>query len=147
MGARLVAMSLACLVSSALMAEPPTPVTGSDKAFTLTVYQVWSSPAPSKDPPPKALEKLLDEIKKRSSGKSFRLEGKPIERKLAAGKTLDLKLPSGYSAKWEVVGNGDVALHQTLLNPKKKRSVQDQEVPRDHLAASHPARQDENKNE
>ena len=95
--------------------------------YKLTVDLVWASDEPSDDPCPANLEKLLEQLRKTSQKKSFRLDASPRTEKLRAGGTpVVIALPGGYEAVWSIKTDrktGKPALHQTLVNPQKKESV------------------------
>lgn len=95
--------------------------------YKLTVCLVWASDEVSDEPCPADLEKLLEQLKKTSKKKSFRLDAKPRTEKLkAGGPPVEISLPGGYEVVWSIKKDrrtGKPALHQTLVNPQKKESV------------------------
>ncbi|HVR74019.1 MAG TPA: hypothetical protein VMT52_06785 [Planctomycetota bacterium] len=101
---------------------------GNDVAdYKLTVDLVWASDEPSDDPCPANLEKLLEQLRKTSRKKSFRLEARSRTEKLrAGGLPVEIALPGGYEVVWSLKTDrktGKPALHQTLINPQKKKSA------------------------
>jgi hypothetical protein len=91
----------------------------------LTVYKVWASDE-EREPPVKQLEKFLDQLKKTSKKRYFRLEEKPLIEELEpSGKAVTLKLPESYEARWALDKdkNGKPAVRQTLINPRKMETV------------------------
>src|SRR5687767_9727102 len=102
---------------------------GSQEAaeYKLTVNLVWASAEPSNDPCTAHLQKLLEQLKKASRKKSFRLDVPPRTEKLrAGGAPVEIALPGGYRVVWSIQldrRTGKPALHQTLINPQKKESV------------------------
>lgn len=103
-------------------ASPP----GKDKGgeYKITLLLVWASDEPQADKLPKDLDKLLEQLKKGSKKKSFRLEGNASTETLRAGKAVTLKLPDGYEARWSLeTSKGKQVVRQVLVNPKKEESV------------------------
>lgn len=96
---------------------------GSGKPM-LTIYKVWASDE-ARDVSSKELGKFLEQLKKSSKKKSFRLEGKPQTEALEAGKAIKVKLPGNYEATWalEKDKEGKPAVRQTLINPKKMETI------------------------
>ncbi|MBI4604670.1 MAG: hypothetical protein HY721_22130 [Planctomycetes bacterium] len=126
-------MRLATLLAIAcpalLLLDGPAPAAGGDGghgSVKLSVLLVWASDEASGEKPPAELEKILDQLKKVSKKRSFRLEGKPATVTLSLGKTFTQKLPDGYEAQWTLTvdpaNKEKLALTQVLLNPKKEKS-------------------------
>ena len=111
----------ACLLSVMLVSAAPGE---SPSACKVTVFLVWASSEPTDSKPPKEIEKYLDQLKK-TRKKAFRLEGKPLEYKLAPEQDAFLKLPQGYEIRWSLSSGkkGAPSLRQVLTNPKKVQSV------------------------
>jgi hypothetical protein len=94
--------------------------------YKLGIYSVWGSNKPEDGKPPEELKKFIDELKRTSGKKSFRLEGAPRSEKLLEGKQVVVKLPDGYQARWEAVrekGKEKLALRQVLVNPRGEESA------------------------
>lgn len=95
--------------------------------YKLTVDLVWASDEPSDEPCPVHLEKLLEQLRKTSRKKSFRLDARTRSEKLRAGGVpVEIALPGGYEVVWSIRTDrktGKPALHQRLVNPQKKESV------------------------
>ena len=93
-------------------------------SYEVTVLQIWGDDAEAKETPAKELQPFLKKLQKRSKKKSFRLHGAVVKKTLKAGEEHELKLPSGYVAKWKVETEGKtISLQQVLTNPKKKQST------------------------
>ncbi len=114
---------LTASLSSPLPSGQPSPPV-KDGEYKITLLLVWASDEPQADKLPKDLDKLLEQLKKGSKKKSFRLEGNSSTETLRAGKAVMLKLPEGYEARWSLeASKGKQVVRQVLVNPKKEESV------------------------